>query len=111
MTKTKFEAMDELNEHDIPCGPILSMKEIAEDEGLRATGTIVEVDHPERGKYLSVGNPIKMSDSPTEVTRSPLLGEHTDEILRDVLRLDPERIAAIQASGALGAPTTRMAAE
>jgi len=111
MTKTKFEAMDELNQHDIPCGPILSMKEIAEDEGLRATGTIVEVDHPERGKYLSVGNPIKMSDSPTEVTRSPLLGEHTDEILRDVLRLDPERIAAIQASGALGAPTTRMAAE
>ena len=89
MTKTKFEVMDELNQHDIPCGPILSMKEIAEDEGLRATGTVVEVDHPTRGKYLSVGNPIKMSDSPTEVTRSPLLGEHTDEILRDVLRMDP----------------------
>jgi len=57
------------------------MKEIAEDEGLRATGTIVEVDHPTRGKYLSVGNPIKMSDSATEVTRSPLLGEHTEEVL------------------------------
>ena len=111
MTRTKFEAMDELNAHDIPCGPILSMKEIAEDEGLRATGTVVEVDHPTRGKYLSVGNPIKMSDSPTEVTRSPLLGEHTDEILRDVLRFDPERIAAVQASGALGAPSPRMAAE
>jgi formyl-CoA transferase len=81
MTKTKFEAMDILNRDDIPCGPILSMKEIAEDEGLRATGTVVEVDHPTRGKYLSVGNPIKMSDSPTEVTRSPLLGEHTDEVL------------------------------
>ncbi|WP_204307658.1 CoA transferase, partial [Enterobacter hormaechei] len=52
MTKTKFEAMDILNEFDIPCGPILSMKEIAEDEALRATGTIVEVDHPTRGKYL-----------------------------------------------------------
>ena len=110
MTKTKFEAMAELNRHDIPCGPILSMKEIAEDEGLRATGTIVEVDHPVRGKYLSVGNPIKMSDSPTEVTRSPLLGEHTDEILRDVLGLSSERIARIQASGALGAPVA-MAAE
>ena len=57
------------------------MKEIAEDQSLRATGTIVEVDHPVRGKYLSVGNPIKLSDSPTEVTRSPLLGEHTDEVL------------------------------
>jgi hypothetical protein len=81
MTKTKFEAMDILNKDDIPCGPILSMKELAEDQSLRATGTVVEVDHPERGKYLSVGNPIKLSDSPTEVTRSPLLGEHTDEIL------------------------------
>jgi formyl-CoA transferase len=80
-TKTKFEAMDILNEFDIPCGPILSMKEIAEDASLRETGTVVEVDHPVRGKYLSVGNPIKLSDSPTEVTASPLLGEHTEEVL------------------------------
>jgi formyl-CoA transferase len=81
MTKTKFEAMEILNRYDIPCGPILSMKEIAEDTELRATGTIVEVDHPKRGKYLTVGNPIKLSDSPTHVTRSPLLGEHTEDIL------------------------------
>jgi len=81
MTKTKFEAMDILNQYDIPCGPILSMKEIAEDTSLRETGTIVEVDHPQRGKYLTVGNPIKLSDSPTHVTRSPLLGEHTEEVL------------------------------
>jgi formyl-CoA transferase len=81
MTKTKFEAMDILNKFDIPCGPILSMKEISEEPSLRATGTIVEVDHPKRGKYLTVGNPIKLSDSETEVTRSPLLGEHTEEVL------------------------------
>ena len=62
MTKTKFEAMEILNKYDIPCGPILSMKELAEDQSLRATGTVVEVDHPIRGKYLSVGNPIKLSD-------------------------------------------------
>ena len=80
-TMTKFEAMDILNKFDIPCGPILSMKEIAEEPALRATGTIVEIDHPTRGKYLTVGNPIKMSDSSTEVTRSPLLGEHTEEVL------------------------------
>jgi formyl-CoA transferase len=84
MTKTKFEAMDILNRYDIPCGPILSMKEIADEPSLRATGTIVEVDHPKRGKYLSVGNPIKLSDSSTEVTRSPLLGEHTDEVLAEL---------------------------
>jgi formyl-CoA transferase len=76
--------MDILNREDIPCGPILSMKEIAEDESLRATGTVVEVDHPVRGKYLTVGNPIKLSDSPTEVTRSPLLGEHTTEVLKQM---------------------------
>ncbi len=84
MTKTKFEAMALLNEHDIPCGPILSMEELADEPSLRASGTIVEVDHPQRGRYLSVGNPIKMSDSVTEVTRSPLLGEHTDQILAEL---------------------------
>ena len=83
-TKTKFEAMELLNEHDIPCGPILSMEELANEPSLRATGTIVEVDHPARGKYLTVGNPIKLSDSPTEVERSPLLGEHTDEVLHEL---------------------------
>jgi formyl-CoA transferase len=81
MTKTKFEAMEILNRYDIPCGPILSMKEIAHEPALRESGTVVEVDHPERGKYLTVGNPIKLSDSPTTVTRSPLLGEHTQEVL------------------------------
>ncbi len=109
-TKTKFEVMETLNEHDIPCGPILSMKEIAEEESLRATGTVVEVDHPTRGMYLSVGNPIKLSDSPTEVTRSPLLGEHTDEILRNVLGFDERRIAMVRDAGALGA-VQRLAAE
>jgi formyl-CoA transferase len=110
MTKDKFEAMDSLNGYDIPCGPILSMKEIAEEQSLRDTGTVVEVDHPTRGTYLSVGNPIKMSASVSEVKRSPLLGEHTAEILREVLKFDPARIAEIEASGAIGAPT-RAAAE
>ncbi len=83
-TKTKFEVMEILNPLNVPCGPILSMRELAEEPSLRATGTIVEVDHPERGKYLTVGNPIKLSDSPAEVKRSPLLGEHTDEILGEI---------------------------
>jgi formyl-CoA transferase len=110
-TKTKFEAMDILNEFDIPCGPILSMKELAEDQSLRATGTVVEVDHPKRGKYLSVGNPIKLSDSPAEVKRSPLLGEHTEEVLRDVLGYSSDDIATIKASGATEPPQKRAAAE
>mgnify|MGYP002623613768 FL=1 len=100
-TKTKLEAMDILNPLNVPCGPILSMKELAEEPSLRATGTVVEVDHPTRGKYLTVGNPIKLSDSPSEVLRSPLLGEHTDEVLRDILGLSAEDIAAARAEGAV----------
>jgi formyl-CoA transferase len=96
LTKTKFEAMAELNQHDIPCGPILSMEELAAEASLRASGTVVELDHPTRGKYLSVGNPIKMSDSVSEVTRSPLLGEHTDEVLNE-LGLTAAEIAALRA--------------
>ncbi|MGH6975280.1 MAG: formyl-CoA transferase [Stellaceae bacterium] len=101
-TKTKFEAMEILNEYDIPCGPILSMKELAEDESLRKTGTVVEVDHPKRGKYLTVGNPIKLSDSASDVKRSPLLGEHTDEILTKVLGYDDKKVREFKDSGALG---------
>ena len=103
-TKSKFEVMELCNAHDIPVGPILSMREISEDQSLRKTGTVVEVDHPTRGKYLSVGNPIKLSDSVSEVKRSPLLGEHTDEILKDVLGFKAKEIAEIKGSGALSAP-------
>ena len=99
-TKTKFEAMEILNKYDIPCGPILSMKELAEEPSLRKTGTVVEVDHPTRGKYLTVGNPIKMSDSPTEVRRSPLLGEHTDEVLAE-LGYDKTAVAELRKAGAV----------
>jgi len=97
------ERLDKLNEiFDIPVGPILSMKEIAEDEGLFATGTMVKVDHPERGEYLSVGCPIKLSDSEVKVERSPLLGEHTLEVLKDVLGFEGEQLESILASGAVG---------
>jgi formyl-CoA transferase len=95
-TMTKFEAMDAMNKYDIPCGPILSMKEIAEEPSLRASGTVVEVDHPERGKYLTVGNPIKLSDSPTDVVRSPLLGEHTEQVLEQ-LGYNADQIALLRA--------------
>lgn len=102
MTKTKFEVMQICNPLDIPVGPILSMKEISEEESLRETGTIVEIDHPERGKYLSVGCPVKLSASPAEVKRSPLLGEHTKEILRSELGYTDNELDEILESGAVG---------
>ncbi|MCH7551466.1 MAG: CoA transferase, partial [Proteobacteria bacterium] len=101
MTKTKFEVLEILNPLNVPCGPILSMKELAEEPSLRATGTVVEVDHPERGKYLTVGNPIKLSDSPTDVERSPLLGEHTEEILKDIVGLSDQEIKDAREEGAI----------
>jgi formyl-CoA transferase len=111
MTKEKFEAMEILNKYDIPCGPVLSMKELLEEPSLRKTGTVVEVDHPKRGKYLTVGNPIKLSDSPSDVKRAPLLGEHTDEILTKVLGYDDKKVREFKDSGALGVPNKPMAAE
>ncbi len=111
MSHDKFEAMDILNKYDIPCGPILSMKEIAEDRSLYETGTLVEVDHPVRGKYITVGNPIKLSDSPADVVRSPLLGEHTDEILRDVLGFNDNQVDQIRNSGAIGGVPDKIAAQ
>ena len=101
-TKTKFEVMDICNPLNIPVGPILSLKEISEDEGLYATGTMVKVDHPERGEYLSVGCPIKLSDSDVEVVRSPLLGEHTQEVLTDVLGYSGDDLKRVVDSGAVG---------
>ena len=102
-TKTKYEVMEICNPLNIPIGPILSMKELMDDEGLRKTGTIVDVEHPERGTYVTVGCPIKLSGSPVDVVRSPLLGEHTDEVLRDVLGYSDSDVDRIRASGAVGA--------
>jgi formyl-CoA transferase len=110
-TMSKFEVMEKCNARDIPVGPILSMKEIAEEPSLRATGTVVEVDHPGRGKYLTVGNPVKLSDSPADVRRSPLLGEHTEEILRKVLGYSEKDVAEIKLSGAITAPDKPAKAE
>lgn len=101
-TKTKFEVMEICNPLDIPVGPILSMKELSEEQSLRETGTIVEVNHPERGKYLSVGCPVKLSDSPARVERSPLLGEHTKEVLKNELGYKDGEIEKILESGAVG---------
>ncbi|MBB43459.1 MAG: formyl-CoA transferase [Rhodospirillaceae bacterium] len=103
-TKTlgKLDVMRQCNRLNIPCGPILSMKELSIEESLKKTGTVVEVDHPTRGSYLSIGNPIKLSDSPSDVSRSPLLGEHTLEILRDLIGLSQEEIEEAVEEGGTG---------
>ena len=98
--KTKYEAVDILRKFDIPCAPVLSMKELAASPDLRKSGSIVEVDHKVRGKYLTIGSPIKFSDLEIEVKPSPVLGEHTDEVLAD-LGYSKDDIAKLHAAKAV----------
>ncbi|HEY7274534.1 MAG TPA: formyl-CoA transferase [Trebonia sp.] len=98
--RTKWEVLDLLNAHDIPCGPILSTKELIEDETLADLGSVVEVDHPGRGRYKTVGCPLRLSDSPVDVAAAPLLGEHTDEVLAS-LGYGPGEIEQLRQAGTI----------
>jgi len=98
---TKWEILDQLNAHDIPCGPIMSTKELIEDASLSERGIVVEVPHPQRGTFKTVGCPMKLSDSPVEVRSSPLLGEHTSEILADVMGYNDEQVAQLREEGVI----------
>ncbi len=98
--RTKWELMEILNEVNVPCGPIMSTKDLAHDTHVALREMIVKVPHPERGDFQNVGCPIKLSDSPVEVERSPLLGEHTAIILQEILGYDSEHIEHLHDSGA-----------
>jgi len=101
---TKREFMTILNELDVPCGPIMSTADLADDEHVRGREMYVELDHPQRGKWWNVGMPVKLSDSAARIERSPLLGEHTEMVLRDVLGYDDEQVARLRSAGAFSAP-------
>jgi formyl-CoA transferase len=98
---TKFQAMELLNEIDVPCGPILDIKEMVEDKALAERDIIAEVEHPQRGVFKTVGCPLVLSDSPVEVQTSPLLGEHTEEILTELLGYDKTAVDQLRAAGVI----------
>jgi len=106
---TKRDFMAILNPLDVPCGPIMSTSDLATDEHIRGRDMYVELDHPQRGKWYNVGMPIKLSESPAVIKRSPLLGEHTDEVLKDVLGYDEEQIGKLKTAGAFSAPPKKKA--
>jgi formyl-CoA transferase len=106
---TKRELMAILNDLDVPCGPIMGTADLADDEHVRGRQMWVELDHPQRGKWFNVGMPIKLSASPARIERSPLLGEHTDKVLQDVLGYDEAKIKALKQAGAFSAPPKKAA--
>jgi formyl-CoA transferase len=97
---TKWEVMEQLNACGVPCGPILSTRELIEDETLADLGSVVTVDHPERGRFKTVGCPLRLSDSPVRVEPPPLLGQHTDEVL-GALGYLPAQIEELRQAGAI----------
>jgi len=100
-TLPKWRVLQQLNSHNIPCGPILSPKEIIEDPSLTANDMIVEVEHPERGTFTTVGNPLKLSDSPTTITTPPLLGQHNEDIYIGELGLGDEELRLLRSGGVI----------
>jgi formyl-CoA transferase len=106
---TKREFMAILNPLDVPSGPVMGTEDLAHDEHVRGRGMWVELDHPQRGKWWNVGMPIKLSDSPARIERSPLLGEHTDEVLKEVLGYDEAKINSLRSAGAFSAPPKKAA--
>lgn len=101
---TKREVMGILNEINVPCGPVMSTEDLANDEHVRGREMYVELDHPQRGKWYNIGMPIKLSASPAKIKRSPLLGEHTDEVLKEVLGYDDAKRTTLKKAGAFSLP-------
>ena len=99
--RTKHEVMEVLAAAGVPCGAVLDSDEVIANEHLRGRGMIVEVDHPTRGRMAIPGSPIRMSDSPTEVTRAPLLGEHNAEVYGKFLGYDEDELATLKRDGVI----------
>ncbi|MFM7293899.1 MAG: formyl-CoA transferase [Burkholderiales bacterium] len=101
---TKREFMAILNPIDVPCGPIMSTTDLANDEHIRGREMYVELEDERRGKWWNVGMPIKLSASPAKIERAPFLGEHNDDVLMNVLGYDAAKVEAMKVAGAFSAP-------
>ncbi|MEJ0016914.1 MAG: formyl-CoA transferase [Acetobacteraceae bacterium] len=97
--RSKHEVMKLMGDAGVPCGATLDTGEVLADPHLRERDMIVDIDYPTRGTYQTVGMPVKLSDSPAEVTRPPLLGEHTAELLAALCGVSEAEAQALKAKG------------
>ena len=99
--KTKYEAMKILGEAGVPSGACQDTGEILEDPHLKEREMIIDIDYPPRGKYKTVGCPIKLSDSPADIKRPPTLGEHTEDLIGKLCGVTPEDFTKLREKGAI----------
>jgi formyl-CoA transferase len=97
----KHEVMEIMAGAGVPCGAVLDSTEILSDPHLRKRRFIVDLEHPRRGPYPMPGNPVRLADSPTRLSRSPLLGEHNAEVYGKLLGYDPDRIESLRRDGVI----------
>jgi formyl-CoA transferase/CoA:oxalate CoA-transferase len=101
-SRTRSEWVDYLNERGIACGPIYNLAEVFQDPQIKHQQMLVEMPHPVHGTVKLLGMPVKLSDTPGEFRLAPpLLGQHTEEILREA-GYAPEAIVELRAAGAIG---------
>jgi len=97
----KRDVMKALAGRGIPCGSVFDTAEVLQDEHLRERGTIVDLEHPTRGKFSTIISPLRLSDSPVEPRRAPLYGEHTQDVLQELAGYSADEIAALRAKGVI----------
>ena len=92
--------LEQLNAQGIPCGPINNIDQVFSDPQVQHRGMQLELDHPVAGKVASVGNPIKLSETPVSYEKAPpTLGQHTEAVLSDLLELNSEQIKQLRTEG------------
>jgi formyl-CoA transferase len=97
----KREVMDLLGRAGVPVGAVLDTWELTQDQALRERGTMVTIDHPQRGPITMPGWPVRMTRSSVPVTTSPLLGQHTEEVYAELLGFGPAELEVLRADGAI----------
>jgi len=100
--KTTAEWVSQLEAAGVPCGPINDLAQMFQDPQVLARGLAVSMPHALAGAVPQVASPIRLSETPVEYRRAPpLLGEHTEAVLGDVLGLGADALESLRTSGVL----------